>query len=89
MTNETMGTDDDVLFSRGAASHPFGKLDDKLPDIAMHSRTMDKLRGIAAELGVTVSELVRTTLEARAWGPSHIESLAAERVRRIAGNIGA
>ncbi|HET6789010.1 MAG TPA: hypothetical protein VFH49_13680 [Aquabacterium sp.] len=80
--------DDDVSFARGSSTHPLGKLDCKLPDILMHGRTVDLLRGIAAQEGVTLSELVRTTLEARAWGREHVEMMAMERVRRITGNIG-
>jgi len=79
---------DDVAFARGAATHPLGKLDAKLPDVLMHGQTVDLLRGIAAKEGITLSELVRTTLEARAWGRAHVEMVALERVRRITGNIG-
>lgn len=80
---------DQVSFARSGSSHPLGKFDTTLPETACHQPLVDKLRVLASEAGVSVSEFIRTTMEVRAWGAEHVASLETQRIRRIAGNIGA
>ena len=75
------------LFSRGGHTGAFGKLDDELGNIRIASITKEKLTVLATEVGMPLSEYVRTVLDGHAHGPGHVERLAVERVRRVLGNV--
>lgn len=81
--------DSSAGFARSGSTHPLGKFDTKLPEVNCHQTLVDELRVLANREGVPVGEFIRTTLEVRVWGVEHVASLERERIRRIAGNVGA
>lgn len=80
-------SDSQDLLARSGSTHPLGSFDAKLPETACHSELVDELRVMAARLGLTASEFIRTTMEVRVYGLEHVVSLQAKRLQRIAGNI--
>lgn len=81
-------TDTEALFSRTAQADAFGKLDAELQAIRIDSDTLVQLHRAAHDEGVSVSELVRAVLRARVWGAEHVETVNADRMRRVIGNAG-
>lgn len=81
-------TNNDIEFARTASSDVFGKLDAELQAIRIDSETLMQLHRVSHDIGVSVSELVRDVLRARVWGVNHVETVNAERIRRVIGNAG-
>lgn len=77
-----------VLLARTASSDVFGKLDAELQAIRIDSETLVRLHRESHDVGVSVSELVRAVLRARVWGVDHVETVNADRMRRVIGNAG-
>ena len=77
-----------VAFARTAAADIFGKLDAELAAIRIDSETLCELHKEASRLGISISELSRTTLRVRAWGEDHVRTLNAEHMARVIGNAG-
>lgn len=87
MPLETKDTGD-ALFSRTAQADAFGKLDAELQSIRIDSDTLVELHRAAHEADVSVSELVRDVLRARVWGVNHVETVNANRLKKVLGNAG-
>lgn len=77
---------DEVLFQRTGSTNPLGVLDDELPKIRIGSETLARLRLIAAQEGMSVSEFVRLHLECKAFGVDVVANVSANRIRRVGGN---
>lgn len=78
-----------LSLSRSGSTSPLGKLNCELPKIRISEATDMVLRHKAAEEGLSLSEFVRIHLDAIAFGPDHVAMMAADRVRRVAANVGA
>ena len=86
-TNEQPDTDADrPMFSRTGASDIFGKLDEELPPIRINGDALDAIKRKAREVGMNLSEYVRTRLYVDAFGVDHVTSLYEDRIRRVIGN---
>lgn len=57
-----------------------------MPTVRLGDETVDGLRQLAAGEGMPYAEFVRTVLEARVHGLDHAVSVAAARIRRVAGD---
>ena len=77
-----------LSLSRSGSTSPLGKLSSELPKIRISEATDMVLRHKAAEEGLSLSEFVRIHLDAIAFGPDHVAMMAADRVRRVAANVG-
>jgi hypothetical protein len=77
-----------LSLSRSGSTSPLGKLNCELPKIRISEATDLVLRHKAAEEGLSLSEFVRIHLDAIAFGPDHVAMMAADRVRRVAANVG-
>ena len=82
--------DDKTMFSRGAHSDVFGKLDCELPTLRFNSDADMELerKWRASGLG-SKSEFIRLVLYVNLFGEAHIQNLQAERIRRAIGNVAA
>lgn len=74
---------DRPLLSRNGQAHPMGKFDAQLERINVHQETLDRLRSLASEKGVTLSEYVRTILEVKAFGLAHVQMMQAQQLADI------
>lgn len=88
MNDKPATYDTECGFSRSGQTHPLGGFDTHLGAICMHSQTMDILRGMAAERGLTFSEFVRLHLDVIAYGVDGVARMHAERVKRIVAYAG-
>lgn len=83
-----MDTDDTAQFSRTPGRDIFGALDDHLPEIRIHSDVrLDALRAAAKE-GMDLTSWVRELVYGSLYGPEHVATLHANRIRRVLGNAG-
>jgi hypothetical protein len=89
MNNFIPAPDDGASFARTGSSHPLGKFDTQLERINFHNETIDRLRVQASEEGMTLSEYVRVTLVAKAWGLENVQRMYAIHIARIVNKAGA
>lgn len=75
-------------FSRSGGTHPLGAFDAELGRTPMHGQTIDILRGMAAKQGLPLAEFVRFHLDIVAYGVDGVQRMHAERIARMAVNLG-
>lgn len=75
-------------FARTAGTSPLGKLDAENPKFRIDSETLAQLQLRATQVGMTLAEYERILLQTHVWGAAHVESLHADRIRRVVGSVG-
>ena len=77
----------DASMSRTGVSGNLGKLDDYLEKMRISGDTKQQLTIQAAQVGMPLCEYIRMLLDCKAWGVEHVANMAAERIRRVGGNV--
>lgn len=86
--DENSGFDATSLAARTPGRDIFGPMDDSLPEVRIHSEVrMDALRAAAKE-GLDLSAWIRELVYGSLYGPEHVATLHANRIRRVLGNAG-
>ena len=76
--------DQGLFMSRSGSSSPFGKLTEELK-LRISFPTAEGLKERAALFGMGVGEYVRTLVDCDVHGIEKVASIAADRVRQVAG----
>jgi hypothetical protein len=85
---EKKGNSNAPSFARTPGRDIFGSMDDTLPEIRIPSDVrMDAVRAAAKE-GLDLSAWIRELVYGSLYGPEHVATLHANRIRRVLGNAG-
>jgi hypothetical protein len=75
-------------FARTPGRDIFGNLDDHLPEVRINSDVRADAAKAAAKQGLDLSARIRELVYGSLYGPGHVATLHANRIRRVLGNAG-
>jgi hypothetical protein len=79
---------DSAMQARTAGKDIFGDFDDEIPAIRIPVDVRMDAHRAAAKEGMTITAWARELIYGSLYGPEHVASLHANRIRRVLGNAG-